>query len=219
MASPQDPAAPTVVALMGSYHRDGTIAQLVERALAGAQAAGCRTETIVLIDQHVEFCLNCRECARQTGEARGQCVLHDDVGALLDRLALADAIVLAAPVNAGDVNALTRQLLERMLGFSQWPDEAPAPRPRREFERGERRPALLITSSAAPSLLTRLFASPLKTLRKIADVLGTRPVGTLVCGLSGKPGHGPGERDLERAERLGRRLAQRATAPSRAPVH
>jgi len=209
MVDPAGAASPKVVALMGSYHRDGTIAQLVERALEGARAAGAETETIVLIDQHVEFCLNCRHCAAQPGETRGPCVQHDDVDALLDRLVEADAVVLAAPVNIGDVNALTRQFLERMLGFYDWPEEAPAPKLRRELSRSERRPALLITSSAAPSLLTRLFASPLKTLRTMAKLLGTRPVGELVCGLAGRPGQGPGARDLERAEHLGRRLAQR----------
>lgn len=197
---------------MGSYHRDGTIAQLVERALTGARAAGAETETIVLVDQHVEFCLNCRQCVAQDGEARGRCVQHDDVDALLDRLVSADAVVLAAPVNLGDVNALTRQFLERMLGFAHWPDEAHAPKLRVELPRSKRPPALLITSSAAPSLLTRLFQQPLRTLRKMAALLGARPVGTLVCGLAGRPGRGPGTRDLERAERLGAQLAARAGA-------
>ena len=45
----------------------------------------------------------------------------------LVRTEAADALVLAAPVNNLDVNALTRAFIERMVGYMHWPFGAEAP--------------------------------------------------------------------------------------------
>ena len=106
-------AAPTVVAIMGSYRRRGTIDSTVDEVLLGASEAGADTRKIELLDQRIEHCLNCRECCQEPGPERGRCEIEDDVPAILDALDAADAVVLAAPVNCGDVNALTRALSRR----------------------------------------------------------------------------------------------------------
>lgn len=199
-------APPRVVALMGSYRKGGTIDTVVDEVLAGARQGGAETRKIDLVDWHVEFCRNCRECCTEPGSERGRCAQDDDVDGLLTALEQADAVVLAAPVNYGDVNALTRRFLERMIPYVYWPPERPAPVLR---DRRRNKPALLVTSSAAPGLMTRLLARPLRTLREMAKLLGAKPVGSLVVGMAGGRGFRPDTRTLEKARERGRRLLGR----------
>jgi multimeric flavodoxin WrbA len=201
--------APRVVGLMGSYHPDGVTARALEAVLAGARAAGARTERIDLAAREIEFCRNCRACTQTPGPERGECVLHDDLDDVLSTLESADGLVLAAPVNFGDVNALTRRFLERMVGCGYWPFGQKAPAARSATRR---RAAVLVTSSAAPGVLTRLFMRPLSTLRRMAALLHAQVVGTLVQGLAGDRAPRLDERHRRRAETLGRRLAERASA-------
>jgi len=49
------------------------------------------------------------------------------MASLLDRIEAADALVLGAPVNFGDINALTRKFLERTVCYGYWPWNSPAP--------------------------------------------------------------------------------------------
>lgn len=192
-----------VVALMGSYRHGGVVDTTTELVLAAARARGAVTEKIVLIDEHVEFCGNCRACMQQPGAARGTCVIEDDVASILDRLTAADAIVLGAPVNFGDVNARTRQFLERMVPLATWPPGAPSPK-LRDPRKGKR--AVLITSSAAPGWMTRYLARPLKTLKRMAGMLGARPVDSIVVGLVPAHQATPSDRSRRAAERAAGRL-------------
>jgi len=204
-----------IAALMGSYHLDGALATAAAEVLAGARDAGAATETVVLVERHLEHCRNCRACAQVPGPDRGACVLDDELDQVLEPLEAADALVLGAPVNCGDVNALTRKLLERMLGCAYWPWERKWPTQRR---RGPARPAVLVTSSAAPALMTRYLARPLRTLREMARLLNARPLGTLVVGLAGQRDFRVNPRDLRRARELGRRLATCVGEPAHPPV-
>ena len=61
--------------------------------LAGLRAAGTPTDEIFLPDQHIEPIANCSTCA-----AAGGCGIEDDFAALMDRLYLADLIVVGTPL-------------------------------------------------------------------------------------------------------------------------
>ena len=201
-----------VIALMGSYRKEGTLDRSLGLVLAGAREAGAEVHQIHRLEPHIEFCHNCRECLRAPGDPRGPCVLDDAVGALLDELAAADAVVLAAPVNFGDVNARTRQLLERMGGYAHWPEGAPGPKARKGAAGKVRsKTAILLTSSAAPGIFKRFSGRPLKTLRTMARLLHARPVASLVVGLAEFPEPRLSPRTERRLRRAGRRLGQRVS--------
>ncbi len=204
MTSSLEPQHTTrVVALMGSYRRHGTIDLTVEAALEGARGRGAATTKIVLKDHDLRFCENCRDCTQVPGPERGQCQLDDDLDEILTKLESADGVILAAPVNFGDVNAQTRSLLERMIGYAYWPKSAPAPKLRSRRRTGC---SLLITSSAAPAVLTRTLSQATKTLKRMGKLLRKRPVGTVVLGRQA-PGDGPSEAQLDHARTKGAQLA------------
>jgi len=196
-----------ILAINGSYRRGGAIDQAVEAACAAARAAGAETTSVILTERYIEFCLNCRACMQAPGEKRGDCVHNDGMGALLNQAEAADALIIAAPVNFFNVTAVTRRFMERLAPCACWPWGANAPKMRRR----PNKKAVIITSSAMPSLLGRLATGAIRALKLAAESLGAKPAGTLFIGLSSqeeKPRLA--ERDARIAAKLGLRLAKGA---------
>ncbi len=82
-----------VLVINGSYRDDGITDQAVEVAVEALANAGAETEIINLRDYPIEFCLNCRECTQQSGNAPGRCVLDDGMHDLIDKIEAAHAYV------------------------------------------------------------------------------------------------------------------------------
>jgi putative NADPH-quinone reductase len=194
-----------VVAIVGSYRKEGTIDAAVEAILAGAREKGATTHTIYLTEQHIEFCRNCRTCMEASGPERGKCPQQDDLELILEEIEAADAVVLGSPVNCGNVTAIFRRFMERIVGFGYWPWGQKAPK-----SRGvpSARKAALVASSAMPGFFIPLFTGTATALRTTAKMIGAKPVGTMWIGLAaGEPHHVIPSRTLARARRLGLRLA------------
>lgn len=194
-----------IVAVVGSYRRDGAIDQAVEAVLEGARGMGAQTHTIYLTDQHIEFCTNCRHCTQTQGTERVKCVQQDDLESILTEIEASDAVVIASPVNYWNATAIFRRFLERLLGCIYWPWEQNSPRPR---SKRQPRKALLVASAAMPGFLIPFFTGTAKALRLAAQSLGAKPVGNLWIGLVAGDLHPRlSARTLDRARRLGMRLA------------
>lgn len=193
-----------ILAINGSYRRGGMIDQAVEAAVSAARAGGAEVELARLGDKNIKYCDNCRACMQKPGEGRGPCHIADDMAALLDAADRADGYILGAPVNCFNLNAMTRAFLERLGPYAYWPWGAKGPVMRRKA--GAKR-AVLIVSSAMPSLFGRLLTGGLRAQRFAAAAFGARVAGTLFIGMSSmqpKPALTPGDR--RRAEALGRKL-------------
>jgi len=194
-----------VVAIVGSYRRGGTVDTAVAAVLEGARMAGTSTSIIYLTEKHVEFCTNCRTCAQAPGLERGKCVLEDDLNGIVTEIGAADAIVLASSVNCGNVTAIFRRFMERLMGLGYWPWGQAAPKRR---SRVRHLKAVLVASSAMPAPMMLLFTGTATALRTTATMLGAKTVGKLWLGLvAGKPHHELSRRTLERARRIGMKLA------------
>ncbi len=194
-----------VVAIVGSYRKDGTIDTAVEAILAGAREKGAATHTIYLTEQHIEFCTNCRTCVQVPGTERGNCPQQDDMEPILQEIEAADAVVLGSPVNCGNVTAIFRRFMERLLGCMYWPwgQDAPSSRGSKSAKK-----AVLVASSAMPGILIPLFTGTMGALRTAAKMLHAKPVGKICIGLTaGEPHHVLSARTLARARRIGMRLA------------
>jgi len=170
-----------ILGIVGSYRRNGTIDSLVTEVLSSAAQQGMETEKIYLIDKHIEFCTNCRTCTQKPGIERGECVHHDDMAGILDRYDAADGIVIGAPVNIFNLNAITRRFMERIVCLTYWP-WGKGGYVLRKKSRGKK--AVLITSSAMPALMGRFFTGAPRALRVIAETMGAKPVALLFAGLS-----------------------------------
>ena len=166
---------PRAVALVGSYRQGGAVDQATAALLAELETLGVETRTIFLRQHRIDYCSNCRQCLQVPGTARGKCYIDDDVEGILKQLEAADLLILGAPTNAGNANALTRAFLERCVGFAYWPWDQPAPKIRNPH-RDKR--ALLVSASGAPAPIGKYLSGTRKALKQLAEMLGARPVGT-----------------------------------------
>ncbi len=194
-----------ILGIVGSYRKNGTIDSLVEEVLSGAALEGAETEKIYLLDSHIEFCTNCRSCTQHPGPNRGACIHHDDMAGILDKYEAMDGIVIGAPLNCFNLNALTRRFMERLVCYTYWPWGKGGYVLRKK---DRRKKAVLVTSSAAPAIMARFFTGAPRALRLIAEVMGAKPIALLFAGLSAqKETPAVPERTLNKAREAGRMLA------------
>lgn len=170
---------PTVVAIVGSYRKQGAVDSAVDEILDEINRLGLSSEKIYLLDRHIEFCSNCRECMQSAGQERGRCIIDDDMNPLLDKIGQAEYLILGAPVNLNNVTALTRKFMERCVGFGYWPWGEPMPKLR---DKTLSKRSLLVSSSAAPTWVGRYLTGALSALKMLSKILHARPVGVLWIG-------------------------------------
>lgn len=115
------------------------------------------------------------------GDAPGQCVHDDGMADLVNKIEDADAYVLAAPTNFSSVTALFKRFSERLAVYGYWPWGKAAP----AFRRAKmlKKPAIIISSCAAPGLLGRLTYGTNRNLRVAAKTMGGKVVGSMVMGM------------------------------------
>jgi multimeric flavodoxin WrbA len=173
-----------ILAINGSYRDGGMTDQSVDEILEQLRAIGAETEHVKLRDYPIEFCLNCRECMQQPGDEPGRCVQHDDMARLVEKIEAADGYVLAAPTNFYAVTALFKRFMERLAVYGYWPWGKPAP----VFRKAElpKKPAMIISSCAAPGLMGRLAYGTNKSLKVTAETMGAKVVGSVLTGLAAK---------------------------------
>ncbi len=194
-----------VVAIVGSYRKGGITDSAVDAILEGAKAKGAEISKIYLLDKHIEFCTNCRSCMQAEGEERGKCVQQDDLESILSEIDAADAIVLGAPVNFFNVNALFRRFMERCVGYGYWPWKTKGGPVGRKLKPTKK--AALVTSAAMPTPLILFATGAPRALRMTAKVMGAKPVGMLCIGLSAvEQKQQLPEKTMARAWRIGTRL-------------
>lgn len=194
-----------VLAINGSYRDDGITDQALAVAVEELRSAGADVETVLLREQSIEFCLNCRACTQEPGEEPGHCVLDDGMHALVSRIEEADAYLIAAPTNFGSVTAVFKRFMERLIVYGYWPWGAMAPKMRKA--KSPKKKALLISSCAAPGFLGRLLYTTPRQLKMAASMIGAEPVGTLTTGLiSHQPDAKLPDKTCQRVRELAARL-------------
>ncbi len=173
-----------ILAINGSYRNSGITDQAVRAMVRAVEAAGAEAEIILLREYPVGFCLNCRVCTQQPGDRPGECVQHDGMQELIDRIERADGYILASPTNFGSVTAIFKRFMERLVVYAYWPWEMNSPRLRKA--KVPKKKAVLLSSCAAPGIIGRLFHETRKQLKMTAEAAGADTVGTLFTGLIGK---------------------------------
>ena len=194
-----------VTEVVGSYRKYGIVDQVTDVILASAMEEGAEVEKIYLVDKNIEFCRNCRTCTQQDGADRGKCQITDDMSSILDEIEHSDSIVLASPMNFGTVTAVMKKFIERLICFAYWPWGMNASKAR--GNQTQKR-AVLIASSAAPAVISRLSSQMVGLLKKASTLLGAKPIGVIHVGLAAQDQvQEITERTKERAYRLGKQLA------------
>lgn len=194
-----------ILAINGSYRNDGVTDQIIEIMAGVLQTAGAEVEIILLREYPIEFCLNCRECTQKPGEAPGECVQHDGMQNLIDKIEKADGYIFASPTNFGSVTALFKRFMERLVVYGYWPWGMIAPKDRKV--NAPKKKAVLVSSCAAPGIMGRLFFSTIKELKMTAKTIGSDTVGVLFTGMIAQEEHPELPDDIKRkAQNLAKKL-------------
>jgi len=170
-----------VIAIVGSYRKGGITDQAIDAILESARQKGKKTEKIYLTEKRIEFCANCRFCAKDDPKKiRGKCVFTDDMDDILTKIESADSLVMGAPTNFGGVTAIMKRFVERLIAYAYWPWDKLSPELR---IKEHKKKAILLTSTACPALIARfLMPCPIKTLKTAAGAMGAKPVRILHLG-------------------------------------
>jgi NAD(P)H-dependent FMN reductase len=174
-----------VVAIGGSYRKNGITDQAVDAALRAARQEGAYVKKIYLTDARIEFCTNCRVCTAEVPERkRGRCVINDEIYRVLAEIESADGLIFAAPVNFGGPTAVMKRFIERLIMYTFWPWGVMVPKPR---IKARNKKAVVITSSSCPAFIGRLLMpNTARTLKASAGLLGAKVVRSLHFGLVAK---------------------------------
>lgn len=97
-----------VLAIETSPRKHGNTEIMSEKFLEGAKKAGHETERISLYDQNIQFCRGCLACQKT-----GECVIKDDVSAMLKKIQDADVLVFSTPIYFYEMSGQMKTLLDR----------------------------------------------------------------------------------------------------------
>jgi multimeric flavodoxin WrbA len=204
--------AKKIVAIVGTYRKGRTIDTAVAEVLRGAREGGATTETIYLVDKHIEFCTNCRSCTQEANVGRrGRCVHRDDLEEILKSVDEAGGLVLASPTNFFNATAIMRRFMERLVGYAYWPWNAKSG-PKMRVKKADKK-AVTITSTACPAFIAKiLMPGGRKALKLTATTLGAKVQTSLFYGLAAQtPEATLPDKARAKAYEAGRRLAQSLT--------
>ncbi len=98
----------TVLGISGSPHRHGNTETLLDKFLEGAQAAGAVIDKVVLKTLNYTPCRGCNACHKT-----GECVVHDDVIVLYEKILAADCIAVASPIYTMGITAELKGFIDR----------------------------------------------------------------------------------------------------------
>lgn len=107
------------VLLMNMSPKNYGATQEILKTLQDAAPAGVETELVCLGDLEIGYCKGCKACY----ETR-ECVVKDNMPALMDRLEAADILVMAAPSYWADVPGICKSFFDRCTPYG---DTSPDP--------------------------------------------------------------------------------------------
>jgi putative NADPH-quinone reductase len=102
----------TVIGILGSPLTDGNTAKLLEKALQGAAAAGCSTETILVNNLDFQPCMEMMFC-----KEHDTCIMDDDMQQVYGKIRDADSIIIATPVMTMGIPGRLKSFIDRFQVF------------------------------------------------------------------------------------------------------
>lgn len=105
------------IAINGSPRKKWNTAQLLKKALKGAESQGAETELVNLYDLEYKGCKSCFSCKTIGSKiyGKGKCAVQDDLTPVLERIKESQAIIMGSPIYFGSVTGEMRSFMERLF--------------------------------------------------------------------------------------------------------
>jgi len=116
-----------ILALVGSYRKNGNTAQVVDLIAEELQRAAARDcgaleiETLYLGHHDIRLCRGCRVCFDRGEE---KCPLKDDLLAIKAKIIEADGLIVASPIYVDDVSGTMKNWIDRLAHVCHRPEFA-----------------------------------------------------------------------------------------------
>jgi multimeric flavodoxin WrbA len=196
-----------VVIINGSYHKAGMVSSLINSFTSGLKNEDDdpHIKRIDLLDQPIEFCKGCINCARNDGKVLGDCSQQDGMRQILEGLLESDLVVFATPIYELGPTALMKRFMERSMPILYFDRRGPVPR--NKTQKGKT--GLVIVSSATPyplNVLTGLTKYPVSILSQFCQGFGCQRVKNIKAG--GMQIDKYREKFLKEAYEAGRKMAE-----------
>ena len=104
-----------ILIISASPRKGGNSDLLCDQFAKGAREAGHHVEKVRLAERKIGYCTGCYACQKLH-----KCVQKDDANELVEKMLVADAIVLATPVYFYSMDAQLKALIDRTV--SRWED-------------------------------------------------------------------------------------------------
>ena len=101
-----------VIGLLGSPLSDGNTAKLLDRALKGAEDAGCSVEKIEVASLDLQACMEMMFC-----KDHDTCIMDDDMQQLYPKFKDMDALIIATPVMTMGIPGKLKSMMDRFQVF------------------------------------------------------------------------------------------------------
>ena len=98
-----------ILVLSGSPHKDGTTNLLATNFVKGAKEAGHEVRHVNTSFEDINACRGCFFCLKNSG----QCLIRDDVPAILHLIEQADVVIFVTPIYYYAIHSSLKALLER----------------------------------------------------------------------------------------------------------
>jgi len=101
-----------VIGLLGSPLSDGNTAKLLDRALKGAEDAGCSVEKIEVASLDLQACMEMMFC-----KDHDTCIMDDDMQQMYPKFKNLDGLIIATPVMTMGIPGKLKSLMDRFQVF------------------------------------------------------------------------------------------------------
>ena len=101
-----------VIGLLGSPLSDGNTAKLLDRALKGAEDAGCMVEKILVTSLDFQACEEMMFC-----KDHNTCIMDDDMQQLYPKFKEMDGLIIATPVMTMGIPGKLKSMMDRFQVF------------------------------------------------------------------------------------------------------
>ena len=101
-----------VIGLLGSPLSDGNTAKLLDRALKGAEDAGCMVEKILVTSLDFQACEEMMFC-----KDHDTCIMDDDMQQLYPKFKEMDSLIIATPVMTMGIPGKLKSMMDRFQVF------------------------------------------------------------------------------------------------------
>ena len=165
-----------ILAILGSPHKNGITATMLNHAVHQAEGKGYIVETINLYEKNIAFCIGCRTCIHTKN-----CIQKDDIQEIVRLINECEIVFLAAPVYWANVPAPVKNLFDRLLGTAIG-EANPLPEARLNGKK-----YMLFTSCNTPAPFSWIFGQSRGISRNVDEffrLAGMKRIGKFVCSNS-----------------------------------